>query len=120
LLHANKIALNKVKTVTVINTEYRDTGSVKIVYRDPILKPDKSYSIPVSYSEMCWGMSGQILTTDPKSKLQIDVRTASNSAQLLVTRKRFLGFLWWKRGETYKLYSDCGESDFTKINFIKK
>jgi len=120
LLKVIKVNANKVKVVTIINTQYRDTGSVIILGKEPILKPDKSYSIPVSYSDKCWGMAGQILTTDPKSRLQIDKRTAANSSQLLVLRSRFLGFLWWKKGEDYKIYSDCGESDFTKISFIKK
>ncbi|MBV5348909.1 hypothetical protein JZU61_04535 [bacterium] len=120
LLKAQKIALNKVKDATVVDIQYRDTGSVKIFYLDPVLKPDKSYSIPVSYFDSCWGMSGQILSADRNSKLQIDVRRADNSIQLLVTRSRFLGFLWWKKGETFKAYSDCGEVTFTKINFIKK
>jgi hypothetical protein len=120
LLKAEKIALRKVKTVTVVNTVYRDTGSVRVIYREPIKKPDQSFSIPISYQDNCWGVSGQISTTDKDAKLQIDVRSCNNSAQLLVTRSRFLGFLWWKKGETFKAYSDCGEVDFTKINFIKK
>ena len=120
LLKSEKIALKKVKVVTIINTQYRDTGSVKIVYKDPIQKPDKSYSIPVSYSDKCWGMAGQILTIDPNAKLLIDKRTTSNSSQLLVTRSRFLGFLWWKKGESFKAYTDCGEVNFTKIIFTKK
>lgn len=119
LLKANKIALNKVKVVTVVNTEYRDTGSVKVVYKEPVQKPDKSYSIPVSYNEPCWGIAGQILTTDKMAKLQIDLRRADNSIQLLVTRKRFLGFLWWRKEEKFKAYSDCGEVNFTKITFVK-
>lgn len=120
LLEVIKVNANKVKVVTIINTQYQDTGSVIILGKEPISKPDKSYSIPVSYSDKCWGMAGQILTTDPRSRLQIDKRTATNSSQLLVLRSRFLGFLWWKKGEDYRLYSDCGESDFTKISFIKK
>lgn len=120
LLKAEKIALKKVKVVTIVNTQYRDTGSVKIIYKDPVQKPDKSYSIPVSYSDKCWGMAGQILTIDPNAKLQVDKRTTSNSSQLLVTRSRFLGFLWWKKGESFKAYTDCGEVNFTKIIFTKK
>lgn len=122
LLKAEKIALNKVKEITLINTVYRDTGSVKIIYKEPVLKPDKSYSIPISTPDenLCWGMKGQILTTDPNAKLQIDLRRANNSSQLLILRSRFLGFLWWKKTGKYKLNSDCGESDFTKITFVKK
>lgn len=120
LLNAEKIALKKVKAATVVCVQYRDTGSVKIVYKDPVLKPDQSYSIPVSYFESCWGMAGQIMTQDPNAKLQIDVRKADNSIQLLVTRSRFLGFLWWKKKEDIKGYSDCGEVGFTKIQFVKK
>lgn len=120
LIKREKITLNRVKTITITNTVYRDTGRVKIVYKEPIQKPDKSYSIPISYTQSCWGICGQILTVDKNAKLQIDIRTASNSAQLLVTRKRFLGFLWWKRDEQFRAYSDCGDITFTKINFVKK
>ena len=120
LLKQEKIALKKVKVVTIVNTQYVDTGSVKVIYKDPVLKPDKSYSIPVSYSDKCWGMAGQILTTDENARLQIDKRTTTNSSQLLVTRSRFLGFLWWKKGESFKAYTDCGEVNFTKIIFTKK
>lgn len=120
LLKQEKIALKKVKVVTIVNTQYVDTGSVKVMYKDPVLKPDKSYSIPVSYSDKCWGMAGQILTTDENARLQIDKRTTTNSSQLLVTRSRFLGFLWWKKGESFKAYTDCGEVNFTKIIFTKK
>jgi hypothetical protein len=119
LLEANKIALKKVKQVTLIDIQYKDTGSVKIVYKDISVNPDKTFTIPVLYSDKCWGMEGRILTLDKYSKLEIDIRTANNSAQLLVTRKRFLGFLWWKKETIFKAYTDCGEITFTKIDFVK-
>jgi coenzyme F420-reducing hydrogenase alpha subunit len=119
LTKANKIKPKQVKSATIIRTEYKDTGSVKIVYKTPIGEPKKGYVIPVSYADSCWGMKGTILSTDPNSKLNIAERTAVNSAQLLVTQKRFLGFLWRKKKQTFKAYTDCGEIDFTKIEFTK-
>lgn len=119
LLEANKIVLKKVKEITLIEVQYKDTGSVKIIYKDIAVNPDKTFIIPISYSDKCWGMEGRILTLDKNSKLEIDTRTANNSAQLLVTRKRFLGFLWWKKETDFKAYTDCGEITFTKIDFVK-
>lgn len=119
LLKANKILLNKVKTITIVSTVYKDTGSVIILSKEPIQKPDKSYSIPVIYTSKCWGLSGQILTVDKDAKFRLDEKRANNNYQLLVTRKRFLGFLWWTKDERFRLFSDCGEGTFTKISFVK-
>ena len=119
LVKALHLKINNVKTVTIINTEYRDTGSVIVVMKEPVLKPDKTFSVPFTYKDKCWGVAGQILTTDKNSKVRIDTKTFDNSSQLLVTRKRFLGFLWWKKDEVFKAYTDCGEITFTKITFVK-
>ena len=120
VIKAEGIKLSQIKAATVLETVYRDTGGVKVVYKDPILLPDKEYSIPVTYYTKCWGMVGTITTIDKNAKLDIVERTASNSVQLLITRKRALGFLWWKKGEQYKGYSDCGEVEFTSVTFVKK
>jgi len=119
--NAHKIALKSVKSATIINTVYKDTGSFKIVYREPEKQPDLSYIIPISTNNGCWGLKGQILTTDKDAKFKVTERTANNSAQLIVLRKRFLGFLWYKnKTSEYRAFSDCGEVEFNQVNFVKK
>ena len=121
VIEANKIALKSVKSATIINTVYKDTGSFKIVYREPEKQPDSSYIIPITTDNGCWGLKGQILTTDKNAKFKVTERTANNSAQLIVLRKRFLGFLWYKnKTSEYRAFSDCGEVEFNKVNFVKK
>ena len=122
VMSAHKIALKSVKSATIIRTEYKDTGSVKIVYKEPVLMPNsKEYNIPVSYSDLCWGMKGAIISKDPDSKLTINERTQSNSSQLFVVRKRLLGFLWYQNRKTeYRAFTDCGEIEFVQIDFVKK
>ena len=116
----NKIKLRNVQNATVIQTVFRDTGSTKIVYKDVIQLPDKSFKIPVSVNQDCWGMKGFVNSTDPNSQLEITERTGLNSVQLVVIRKRFLGFLWFNGKTDFKAFSDCGTVDVTKINFQKK
>lgn len=119
LTKANKIRPKEVKSATIIQTQYIDTGSVRIVYKTPVIAPENAYLIPVSYSDSCWGMEGVIKTKDPESKFDLTERTSKNSAQLLVTRKRVLGFLWWSKKQSFKAYTDCGTIDFVKIEFTK-
>jgi hypothetical protein len=121
VIEANKIALKSVKSATIIQTQYKDTGSFKIVYREPEKQPDSSYIIPISTDNGCWGLKGQILTTDKDAKFKVTESTANNSAQLIVLRKRFLGFLWYKnKTSEYRAFSDCGEVEFNQVNFVKK
>ena len=119
VLKDNRIKLRNVQTATVIQTAYRDTGSTKIIYKDVIQLPDKSFKIPIETAEGCWGMKGFINSTDKDSQLEITERTAANSIQLVVIRKRFLGFLWFNGKTQFKAFTDCGESDITKIEFKK-
>lgn len=119
LLAIVKIKPRTVKGATIINTVYRDTGSTKVIYKTIVKLPDSSYKIPFSVSENCWGIKGNILSLDSKSKLEIIEKTAENSAQLVVTKKK--KFLFWTiRPEKYQAFSDCGEITFTQINFVKK
>lgn len=112
------IALKSVKSATIINTEYKDTTKAKTEHERPVLQPDQfTYLIPVSKHDSCWGMEGYILSSDSLSTLTITERTAQNKAALEVTRKRFLGFLWWKKKTTFKAFTDCGEIEFVKIEF---
>lgn len=120
VLNANEIALRRVKGTVIIKTAYRDTGSVKIVYRDVIRMPDSSFKIPVGFDNQCWSMRGEIRSFDPKSTLDILERGSRNSVQKIAIKpKRFLGFLWITRGGEARAYSDCGCVDVTEIEFIK-
>lgn len=120
-IKANKIALKSVKSATIIQTQYKDTGSTKIVYKDVIKLPDSSYKLPFESDSLntCWGVKGNILTLDPNAKIEITEKTANNSISLIVTQKRFLGFLWYKKATKFRGFTDCGESDITDIKFEK-
>lgn len=122
VMAANKIKPKSVKSATIIQTVYRDTGSVKIVYKTAEKQPNSPiYTIPFSSSTSCWGVKGEIKSVDPKATVNILERTAKNEAHLIVTRDRFLGFLWYiRKGENYKGFNDCGEMNFTQINIVKK
>lgn len=121
VMTAHKIALKSVKSATILKTEYKDTGSVKIVYKQAEKQPDESFIIPISSEGQCWGMKGEILTKDANSKFRITEKTAVNSSQLFVIKRRFLGFLWYNnRRNEYRAFTDCGEVDFTNIEFVKK
>ena len=120
LLKAVKIKPKFVQGATVINTVYKDTGSVKVIYKDVIKLPDGSYKIPFNFDSQCWGIKAEILSKDQSSTLNILERKASNSAQLIVTKdKYFLGFLWRTRKASFNGYSDCGKINFTSIEFVK-
>lgn len=118
LLKVIKERPKNIKQATSIEIQYIDTGSTKIIYKEPIVQPDKSFVIPVSFDSDCWGMKGQILSKDPGSKLEIKERIASNKAQVVVIkRKRFL--FWTIRKEQIKAFNECGEISVTQINFQK-
>jgi len=119
LIKANDIKLRQIKSTVIYKTEYKDTGSVKIVYKTISAKPDGSYVIPVSYDSNCWGFSGQILSKDYASKLNILERRSSNTAQILRTEKRFLGFLWITKREE-RVFNECGTIQITDITIVKK
>jgi len=108
-----------IKQATDIQIQYIDTGSTKIVYRDPVKLPDSSYLIPVSFDSDCWGFKGQISSKDQSSKLDIIEKSFNNSAQILIVKKK--KFLWWTiRKESIRAFSGCGEISVTQINFVKK
>ena len=108
-----------VKEVTIFRTEYKDTGSTKIIYKTAQKQPNSaSFVIPIEVNESCWGMKGKITSLDPNTKLDITEKTANNSAQLVVIKKK--KFLFWTiKKEQYRGFSDCGEMNFTQINFMK-
>jgi hypothetical protein len=112
-----KIKPKWVKGATVIETQYRDTTIEKIVYLPAQKQPDSSFKIAFSSDNGCVGVKGHILSKDPKSSVTITERTANNSTQLIVTKKR--GHLWWKKPEKYRALNDCGKVEFTQINFEK-
>ena len=127
LLKALKIKPRFVTGATVINTVYRDTSKTPAIVGDPIeqTRPVGSieppmWEIPTSLDSSCWGFKGEIITTDPESRLNILEKNWSNSNQLIVIRpKYFLGFLWRVRPGDYLNKTDCGESKFTSIEFKK-
>jgi len=121
LIKSNKMALKSVKSATIIQTVYKDTTIVNITQSEPQKQPDSSYFIPVTSNNGCWGIKGYIRSEDENSTLTITERTANNSVQLLVLRKRFIGFLWYMNRKTeYKAFSDCGDATFNQINFVEK
>ena len=126
VLKANRIKKKAVSDATNINIRYDDTSKTNVVHKDPILVPSptplapKYYKIPVQVDGVCWGMKGYILSADPQSKLEVSDRNSSNSIQLFIVRKQFLGFLWYTGESEHKAFSDCGQLEITQIHFVKK
>ena len=119
VMKANKIKPKQLVSATIIKTEYKDTGSVKIVYKEPIALSDSTYRIELSYKDSCWGMKGVVLTKDKNTSFVLVERSAINNVQLIVTKKRFLGFLWVQpKKQRYRIFSDCGQANYTLINII--
>lgn len=116
VIHANDLKLRQIRTSTIINTVFRDTGSIKIVYRDAIKINDSSYKIPLSIDKSCWQLKGNILSGDQKSTFEVEEMTSTNSIQLIVSEKR--RWLFWKK-QTFYAFSDCGNVDIVKIDFVK-
>ncbi|WP_159522891.1 hypothetical protein [Sunxiuqinia indica] len=127
------IKLKEVKSATVVKTVYIDTTTqtAEMGLPEEIIQPKDTispiiiqnikplYRIPTNIKGSCWSMKGEIISHDPESRLNVIERRSDNSIQLLVTRERFLGFLWWKGKQEFKAYSDCGEKKVTKIEFTK-
>ena len=128
VMAVHKIKPRNVSSGTLIGTNYVDTNKVTATHGTPVellkigMKPIAPvWSIPVFKNDSCWGMWGVIISTDPNAKLNILKRTARNNAQLLVLKqRRFLWILWVTRKAEYRMYTDCGEGTFTKIDFIRK
>jgi len=123
---ANDIKLKQVKQATLVKTKYVDTTKVTAHTGIPVPLPLLSipsklmWSLPVFEKDSCWGVAGEIITTDINAKLNILKRSTNNRIQLIVTvPKYFLGFLWRTRKGAYNAFSDCGEVDVTNIQFKK-
>ncbi len=118
LLKVTKLKPRDLKQATSIETQYIDTGSVHIIYLPAIEQVNKMFAIPVSVTSLCWGMKGFITSIDTTAKLEITERTASNSTQILITKRK--KFLWWTiRKESIRAFNECGESTVTQINIVK-
>lgn len=129
---ANKIKPKSVVSATLIEQEYKDTTKQVITSGKPQIVPKNEvkdtikqivskvlYKIPVSVDGKCWSMKGEILSRDPESKFIVTEREFNNSVQALITRKRALGFLWYTKKQTLRVFSDCGEAKVTQINYSK-
>lgn len=110
--------LKALVSATVIDTEYKDTNRVQAVTEAPILKDANIYIVPVSYDNGCWGMKGEILTSDKGARLDITERKAVNSIQMVVVKERKFLF-WTTRKAQYQIYSDCGDPIVTEIKYVK-
>lgn len=115
----HRIKLRNVQNATVINTVYRDTGTTKVIYKDVIQLPDRSYRIPIESNTDCWGLKGYINSLDQNSQLEITERTANDLIHIFVLRKRFLGFLWHTKKTEYKAYGQCGDLKVTSVSFTR-
>jgi len=125
VIKANKIKPKTVKSATIIETDYKDTTEEEIAPLPPQKNTEptpkykeETFIIPIETDNGCWGMKGVILSKDGESRFKVTERTANNSAQLVVTkRKKFL--FWTIKKEKYQAFSDCGEVNFTQINIVK-
>ena len=116
-LKKSNIKLKEVVSATQIENNYNDTSKVKAVKKEPEIK-DNSYIIPVSWNDGCWGMTGEIITTDKLAELSILNRKFSNLIHLVVTKEKKFLFIRLKKAE-YKVISDCGDPVLTSVKFTK-
>ncbi len=115
---ANHIKTNDVISATVISSKFEDETDITAVVGKVIQEPGKPIKVPVSYDSECWGMQGDIVTNDPCATFIITDRKANNAFDLIVTKpRRFLGFLWKTKHQSFKLLSDCGEATISGIKF---
>lgn len=129
---ANGFKPRSIAGATVIQISNRDTGKTDVIHGTPVIIPPKEiakkdtgkidqmipmYQIPVSVDKKCWGMKGVIVTTDPKAQLSIMETNAPNGIDILLVRKRFLGFLWFTKETKVHAYADCGELDITNVTY---
>jgi len=131
VIKVKDLKIKDIQEATIIQTAYKDTAKKPVIHGTPIIDEnpiitsnpvlgEQYYKIPVEQNTKCWGMKGFVNSTDPNSQLEITERTGLNSVQLIVVRKRFLGFLWYNGKTDFKAFSDCGNVDVTKINYQKK
>lgn len=116
-LKKSNIKLKEVVSATQIENNYIDTAKVKAVKKEPEIKAN-SYIIPVSWDDGCWGMSGEIITSDKLAELSILNRKFSNLIHLVVTREKKFLFIRLKKAK-YKVLSDCGDPVLTSVKFTK-
>lgn len=105
------IKLKNVRSATIIDVQYRDTGSVKLVYK-PVERIDSLFAVPVAYSDDCWGVSGIIMSKDSMAKFELKERIYRSKVQILVIEKR--RFIFWKKRQ-FRAFNNCGEMDVTDV-----
>lgn len=114
---------------TITSTKYKDTTKVAATVGKPIIVPNIAsnrdtikplYCLPVSFESKCWGMDGELITTDPNVQLNILNQSFNTVQSVVITRqKRFLGFLFITQRRKVIAKTTCGESEIDDITFTK-
>lgn len=131
VIKANNLKLSQVTEFYTLEIAYRDSVAkmAQMGVAEPI-KPNTSMNVPesiggsktafkigFSQSDPCMFISGNVFTTDPSAKVQITEKGFKVIGDLFATRKRVLGFLWWKKPTDYVSVSSCGTVKYQHIKF---
>ena len=121
VLSANKIKIKQTESATITTTNYVDTVPVNADIGLPVKMADlPTFRVPVSYTEKCWSIKGEVISIDPSPQFTITERKSNNSIQQVITlpRKILFGLITIKKGK-YRVFSDCGEPIENSVTFIK-
>jgi hypothetical protein len=128
LFKAEKLKSRQIQEITNIRSTYLDTNRIAAKLGNPVIVRNTDsikllmplLRIPAAVGDGCWGMEGEIETIDPNAKFFILKRSFNNTFDLIVIKpKYFLFFIRVKKTE-YRIKTECGESTFTRIDFIKR
>lgn len=132
VLEASGKKLSQVREYYELEISYRDSSDKAAKMGEPKPLEEKKianvqiksikplFTIPFSQKDSCMWIEGNVITTDPKAKVNIIDKGYENSGYLIALRSQFLGFLWWKRPTEYISVSKCGETKYRHIKFVKK
>ena len=133
LMIANDTKARLIDRISISKTKYKDTTKTSANVGSPViiapitsnkdtLKPKEPvlYSLPVESSNKCWGMVGEMITTDPNAKFNVLQRSFETIQSAIFKRqKRFLGFLWITQHRSIIANTNCGQTETTDITISK-
>ncbi len=133
LMVSNDTKARLIDRISISKTKYKDTTKTSanvgapvvvapVVSNKDTLKPKEPilYSLSVESSNNCWGMVGEMITTDPKAKFNVLQRSFQTIQSAIYKRqKRFLGFLWITQRRKVITNTSCGQTEITDVTISR-
>jgi hypothetical protein len=133
LMVSNDTKARLIDRISISKTKYKDTTKTSanvgapvvvapVVSNKDTLKPKEPilYSLSVESSNNCWGMVGEMITTDPKAKFNVLQRSFQTIQSAIYKRqKRFLGFLWITQRRKVIANTSCGQTEITDVTISR-